>query len=384
MSGPLDGLLVADFSRLLAGPHATMLLGDMGADVIKVEHPDGDDARHWGPPWVGKRDERTSAYYVASNRNKRSLALDLRSDDGRAAAVDLARRADIMVQNFRPGGAEKLGLGYPDMSAANPGLVYCSISGFGAAAGPDAIGNDFLLQAVGGVLSLTGDRDGSPAKVGFPVVDVLTGCYAAIGILAALAHRARTGAGQHVEVDLLSSLLASLINQSSNHLNAGVTATRMGTEHPSITPYGTLRAADRELAVAVTSERQFAALAAAVGRPELSADPRFGTNTDRLVHRDALRAALESGLAARSAADWIPRLRAVGVPAGLVNDVGEAFELARSMGLDAVVTQYTPAGGPVLSVADPVRLGATPVCYRRPPPAVGEHSEEILAWLGRR
>ena len=379
MTGPLDGVLVADFTRLLAGPHAAMLLGDLGADVVKVEHPEGDDARTWGPPFAA---DGTSAYFHAANRNKRSIVLDLRDPAGRAAAVALAGRADIVLHNFRPGAAERMGLGYEELRAANPRLVYCAISGFGPAAGPDAIGNDFLLQAVGGLLSITGPATGTGVKVGFPVVDILTGCYAAIGVLAAWGHRVRTGEGQRVEVDLLSSLLASLANQASGHLNAGETGRAMGTDHPSIAPYASFRAADRDLAIAATSERQFAALTRVLGRADLVTDPRFARNADRVRHRENLRAAIETALALRPAADWLPLLRAAGVPAGIANSVPEAFALAREVGLTPEVWLPVAGGATVGSVAHPVRFSETPPTYRAAAPRLGENTAEVLHELG--
>lgn len=379
MTGPLDGVLVADFTRLLAGPHATMLLADLGADVIKVESPAGDDARSWGPPFMANG---TSVYFHAANRNKRSVVLDLRSKDGRDAARALARRANVVVHNFRPGAAEEFGLGYDQLAGDSPGLVHCAISGFGPQAGANAIGNDFLLQAVGGLLSVTGPEDGPGVKVGIPVVDIFTGCYAAIGILAAWGHRQRTGRGQRVEVDLLSSLLAGLANQAANHLNAGLTGRAMGTEHPSIAPYASYRASDRELAVAVTSDRQFAALAGALGLAELAADPRFASNADRVRNRAELRAVLEATLGTDTAAGWLPRLREAGVPAGPVQTIPEAFALAHDAGLLPEVRLPAGEGATVASVANPVRLSSTPPAYRTAAPGLGEHTEQVLRMLG--
>lgn len=379
MSGPLAGVLVADFTRLLAGPHAAMMLADMGADVVKVEQPGGDDARTWGPPFVG---DGSSVYFQSANRNKRSVALDLKADEGREAATELAARAGILLHNFRPGVAETFGLGYADLSAANPGLVYCAISGFGPDAGPGALGNDFLFQAVGGLLSVTGPTDGPGVKVGFPVVDILTGCYAAIGVLGAWTHRVVTGRGQLVEVDLMSSLLASLANQAGNHLNAALKPRALGTEHPSIAPYASYATQDREVAVAVASDRQFDGLARALGRPELAADPRFARNADRVAHRDALRAELESALVERPAAEWLPVLTAAGVPAGIAHTVPEAFAYARERGLSPEVWLEGAGGERIGSVAAPFRLAGTPVEYRRAAPGVGEHTAEVLRELG--
>jgi crotonobetainyl-CoA:carnitine CoA-transferase CaiB-like acyl-CoA transferase len=371
---PLGGLVVADFSRVLAGPFATMLLGDLGAEVVKVEHPDGgDETRAWGPPWYGEH----STYYLAVNRNKRSVALDLKTGAGRAAARALAGRADVLVENFKAGAGERLGLGFEEVTGDNPGLVWCSISGFGRGAGADLPGYDFLVQAMSGLMSITGPAGGEPTKVGVALVDVLTGLYATVGILAALRERDRTGRGQRVEVSLLGSALASLVNQASSYLCTGRPPRAMGNRHPSITPYETLATADRPLVVAVGNDGQFARLGRVLGLPELAADPRFATNADRVTNRDALAELLERALAARGAADWVAALTEAGVPCGLVNDVGEAFSLAERLGLGPVV-----AAGGVPQVADPIRLSSTPVSYRLAPPALGEHTAEVLAWLG--
>jgi crotonobetainyl-CoA:carnitine CoA-transferase CaiB-like acyl-CoA transferase len=373
-NGPLEGLVVADFSRVLAGPFATMLLGDLGADVVKVEHPEaGDETRAWGPPWHGGH----STYYLSVNRNKRSLALDLKTDAGREAARALAGRADVLVENFKAGTLERLGLGFEEVARDNPGLVWCSISGFGQGAGADLPGYDFLVQAMSGLMSITGPAGGEPTKVGVALVDVLTGLYAFGGILAALAERDRSGRGQRVEVSLLGSALASLVNQASSYLCTGRPPRAMGNRHPSITPYETLATADRPLVVAVGNDGQFARLCRVLGLPELAADPRFATNADRVTNRDALAGLLERALAARGAADWVAALAEAGVPCGLVNDVGEAFALAERLGLDPVV-----AAGGVPQVADPIRLSSTPVSYRLAPPALGEHTAEVLGWLG--
>jgi crotonobetainyl-CoA:carnitine CoA-transferase CaiB-like acyl-CoA transferase len=373
VSSPLAGLLVADFSRVLAGPFATMLLGDLGADVVKVEHPEGgDETRAWGPPWHGDH----STYYLAVNRNKRSVALDLKDEDGRRAARALAGRADVVVENFKPGALERLGLGYEEVGRDNPGLVWCSISGFGREAGAALPGYDFLVQAMSGLMSITGPAGGEPTKVGVALVDVLTGLYATTGVLAALTERARTGRGQRVEVSLLGSALTSLVNQASSYLSTGRPPRAMGNRHPSITPYETLATADRPLVVAVGNDAQFARLCRVLGRPEAAADPRFATNADRVGNREVLAALLEEALAARGAADWVTALADAGVPCGLVNDVGEAFALAERLGLEPVVD----AGG-VPQVANPIRLSASPATYRLAPPALGEHTAEVLAWL---
>ncbi|HEY8558212.1 MAG TPA: CoA transferase, partial [Actinomycetes bacterium] len=348
--GPLEGLLVADFSRVLAGPFATMLLGDLGADVVKVEHPaGGDETRGWGPPWYGDH----STYYLAVNRNKRSVALDLKTDAGRRAARALATRADVLVENFKAGAAERLGLGYKEVGRDNPGLVWCSISGFGRGPGADLPGYDFLVQAMSGLMSITGPAGGEPTKVGVALVDVLTGLYAFGGVLAALRERDRTGRGQRVEVSLLGSALASLVNQASSYLCTGRPPRAMGNRHPSITPYETLATADRPLVVAVGNDGQFARLCRVLGVPGAATDPRFATNADRVTHRDALAELLERALAARGASDWVAGLSEAGVPCGLVNDVGEAFALAERLGLEPVA-----AAGGIPQVANPIRLSS--------------------------
>jgi crotonobetainyl-CoA:carnitine CoA-transferase CaiB-like acyl-CoA transferase len=372
--GPLGGLVVADFSRVLAGPFATMLLGDLGADVVKVEHPGGgDETRAWGPPYHGGH----STYYLAVNRNKRSVALDLRTDAGRRAAWALAGRADVLVENFKAGALERLGLGFEELARDNPGLVWCSISGFGRGAGAELPGYDFLVQAMSGLMSITGPTGGEPTKVGVALVDVLTGLYAFGGVLAALGERERTGRGQRVEVSLLGSALASLVNQASSYLCTGRPPRAMGNRHPSIAPYETLATADRPLVVAVGNDAQFARLCRVLGLPGAAADPRFLTNADRVTNREALVGLLEEALAARGAGDWVAALAGAGVPCGLVNDVGEAFALAERLGLDPVAG----AGG-IPQVANPIRLSSSPTSYRLAPPALGEHTAEVLAWLG--
>ena len=373
MTGPLEGLVVADFSRVLAGPFATMLLGDLGADVVKVEHPDGgDETRAWGPPWH----DGHSTYYLAVNRNKRSVALDLKTDAGREAARALAGRADVLVENFKAGTLERLGLGFEEVTRDNPGLVWCSISGFGRGAGADLPGYDFLVQAMSGLMSITGPAGGEPTKVGVALVDVLTGLYAFGGVLAALVARDRSGRGQRVEVSLLGSALASLVNQASSYLCTGRPPRAMGNRHTSITPYETLATADRPLVVAVGNDGQFARLCRVLGVPEAAADPRFATNAARVANRDALAALLEGALAARGAAEWEDDNNVHYPGTCLVNDVGEAFALAERLGLEPVV-----AAGGIPQVANPIRLSSAPVSYRLAPPALGEHTAEVLGWL---
>jgi crotonobetainyl-CoA:carnitine CoA-transferase CaiB-like acyl-CoA transferase len=371
---PLDGLLVADFSRVLAGPLASMLLGDLGADVVKVERPDGgDDTRAWGPPW---RDGEAT-YYLGLNRNKRSIALDLGDEGDRALARRLAERADVVLESFRPGLMARWGLDGDTLRARNPGLVTCSVTAFGTAEAAQGMpGYDFLLQAMGGLMSVTGEEDGPPLKVGAAVVDLVCGLLAVIGIQAALAERARTGRGRHVEVSLMDAALTSLLNQGAAWVLGGVVPGRRGNRHPSIAPYETLQAADRLFAVAVGNDRMFARLCEAVGLAELATDERFGTNRARVEHAAELAERLEAALAARPAAEWIERLRDAGVPAGPINDVAEAFALAESLGMEPVAE----AGGlPV--PAPPLRLDGERPAVRRPPPALDEHGAELRAWL---
>jgi crotonobetainyl-CoA:carnitine CoA-transferase CaiB-like acyl-CoA transferase len=363
----LAPLRVLDFSRVLAGPFATMMLADLGAEVTKVERPGGgDETRSWGPPY----DERGNAtYFQAVNRNKGSLVLDLASDDGLAEARRLVLGADVVVENFRPGVMAKLGLDYATLAAENPGLVYCSITGFGdgerAAALP---GYDLLIQALGGLMSITGQPEGEPTKVGVALVDVLAGLFASVGILAALRHRDRGGEGQLVEVDLLSSLLAALVNQGSAYTVAGVVPGRLGNRHPSIAPYELFPTAAGELVLAVGNDRQFAALCEVLGEPELAAADAFATNPARVENREHLVAELNRLLASRPAAEWARLLTAARVPAGVVNDLAGAFELAVSLGLEPTVSLPRADGGAVELTRNPIRLSATPPSYRSAPP----------------
>jgi len=373
VTGALDGLVIADFGRVLAGPYATMLLADLGAEVVKIERPGaGDDTRHWGPPWSG--DEST--YFLGVNRNKRSAALDLSDPADLDAARALAARADVLVENFLPGTLDRLGLGYEQVRALNPDIVYCSITGFGR---DNALpGYDLLIQAVGGLMSITGPDPGTPTKVGVAVVDVITGMHAALGILAALRHRDRTGEGQRVEVDLLSSLLSALANQTSAYVGAGVVPVAMGNRHPSIAPYEVFRAADRPLILAVGNDRQFAALTEVLGAPELAADERFATNTARVAHRAELKKLLDELLARDTADAWADALSAARVPSGPVNDIADAVAFAQKLGIDPVVTIDDPhRDAPVRQIANPIKLSATPATYRSAPPRLGEHTATV-------
>jgi len=370
----LDGILIADFSRVLAGPLCTMTLGDLGADVVKVERPDGgDDTREWGPPWH----DEGATYYLGLNRNKRSVTLDLKDPGDLALARRLAARADVVVESFRPGTIDRLGLGYDDVAPGNPGVVYCSISAFGTGERAAALpGYDLLLQAMSGLMSVTGETDGRPLKVGAALIDMICGLYAANGILAALHARSRTGEGQRVHVSLMDSALAALLNQGSGFLNAGVVPGRLGNRHPSITPYETFRAADGDFAVACGNDALFRRLCAAIGRPELAEDARYADNRARLEHRDALTADLEAAFAGADAAEWVARLGEAGVPAGPINDIGEAFAFAEELGLEP----WVEVDG-VRTVRPAMTLSTTPAAVRRRPPRLGEHDAEIRAWL---
>ncbi|MFE6510090.1 CaiB/BaiF CoA transferase family protein [Nocardioides sp. NPDC057767] len=364
--GALAGVRIADFSRVLAAPYATMLLADLGAEVIKVERPDdGDETRSWGPPWS---DEGESTYFLSVNRNKESRAVDLRSAEGRREAQDLIAGCDVLVENFRDGTMERLGLGYAALSTEHPGLVYCSITGFGAREGASLPGYDLVAQAVGGLMSVTGTPESGPVKAGVALVDVITGLHAAIGILAALRHKEHTGQGQRVEVNLLSSLLSALSNQASTYVTTGQVPQALGNVHPSIAPYELLATADRPLAVAAANDKLFSLLARGLGRPELADDPRFATNADRVAHRAVLVAELEDVLRERPADHWFAVLSTLGVPCGPINDLGQAFALAERLGLAPVADIPGESRDPVPTVAHPITLSATPATYRSAPP----------------
>ena len=365
MASALADLKILDFSRVLAGPFATMILADLGAVVTKIEPPGGDETRQWGPPYDEAGD---ATYFQAVNRNKRSLVLDLTDPSDLDRARALARETDVLVENFRPGVTERFGLHYEAVRHDNPAVVYCSITGFGRGRGAALPGYDLLIQALGGLMSVTGSRDGEPQKVGVALVDVLAGLFATVGILAALEYRRDTGEGQRVEVELLSALLAALVNQASAYTVAGVVPERMGNQHPSVAPYEPMRCADGELVLAVGNDRQFGALCQAVGVPELAGDPRFATNAARVENRATLRSTLEERLKGRPAAEWASTLTEAGVPAGVVNDIGAAFELARELGLAPTVAIEREDGTRVELTRNPIGLSSTPLTYRLAPP----------------
>ncbi|MEV4706055.1 CoA transferase [Actinoplanes sp. NPDC049316] len=370
--GALDGLLVADFSRILAGPYATMLLADLGATVVKVEGPGGDDTRTWMPPVRAG----VSTYYLGINRNKRSIALDLKNPEDLEVAQRLAHRADVMIENFRPGGLQRFGLDYDTVAAANSKIVYASISGFGTGAGANYPGYDLMVQAISGLMSLTGDPDGPPYRAGISVFDVMAGLHANIGILAALHHRAATGAGQHVEVNLLSSALSGLVNHSSGYVAGGTVPFRMGNAHPSLFPYEPLPTSDGELIVIAGNDGQFRKLCQVLDLPDLPDDPRFGRNQDRTANREQLRPILVERLSKRTKDEWFRDLLAAGVPCAPINTIDGGVALAEELGLDPVVT----VGG-VPGVRNPITFSDTPAGYELPPPGLDEHGEEIRTWL---
>lgn len=369
----LSGIIVADFSRVLAGPLASMTLGDLGANVIKVEPPGGDETRSWQPP---TDPEGRSTYYLTVNRNKRSVRLNLKDEDDLELARELAARADVLIENFRPGTMAKYGLDWESVHELHPTLVYCSITGFGDRKGAAMPGYDPLVQALSGMMSVTGPEEGEPSKVGVALVDVIAGLNAAVGILAALKDRDRTGKGQKVEVDLLSTALAALANQSSAFLNTGESPGRMGNVHPSIEPFSTFRTATVPLMICAGNDRQFEALAVAIGAPELNEDSRFSTNALRVRNRRALREELEQRLELDSATYWADTLNAAGVPAGPVNDIGAGFRLAESLGLDPV----DEIDG-IRTARSPLRLSGTPPETRLRPPDPDEQGDAIREWL---
>ena len=382
--GPLDGLRVLDCSTVLAGPYCTMLLADLGAEVIKVEPPEGDATRGWGPPWVGDAaaGTRTAAYFLAVNRNKRSIRLDLRTEAGRDVLGRLIGRADALVENHRAGAFARLGFPDTTLRELNPDLVHLAIGGYGIG-GPDAAkpGYDFIVQATGGLMSITGSATGAPTKVGVAISDVVTGLFGTISVLAGLMARPKAG-GQRVDVSILQSTLAVLANQAQNAFVTGTAPGRRGNAHPNIVPYETFATADGAVAVGVGSERQWPRFCDAIGLPELARDPRFGTNGDRVERRDELAPLSAARFATTTSAVWLERLEAAEVPAGPVLDVLEAFATPQAVAINARVPMAHPILGPVDQVRSPFDFAATPASIRTPPPLLGEHSIEILRELG--
>lgn len=369
----LSGVIVADFSRVLAGPLAAMTLGDLGANVIKVEPPDGDETRNWTPPVDS---QGRSAYFQTVNRNKRSVTLDLKDEGDRQLALELAMRADVLIENFRPGTMARFGLDWETLHAAHSTLIYCSITGFGDGPGREMPGYDPLIQALSGMMSITGPPDGEASKVGVALVDVIAGLNATTGILAALHERETMREGQRVEINLLSTALAALANQSSAFLNTGQSPGRLGNVHPSIEPFSTFRTATRPIMICAGNDRQFRQLAITIGAPDLAGDPRFTSNLQRVENREALRIELEQRLELDSVEYWSEALNDAGVPAGPVNDIEGGFDLAQSLGLEPV----TEIGG-ARTTASPIRLSASPAEKKLPPPDLNAQGEEIRAWL---
>ncbi|MEQ9814287.1 MAG: CaiB/BaiF CoA-transferase family protein [Azospirillaceae bacterium] len=387
--GALQGVRILDLSRVLAGPSATQLLGDLGADVVKVERPGmGDDTRKWGPPYVHDNDGRPtaeSAYYLSANRNKRSIALDLTDPAGKAVLMRLIARADILVENFKVGDLARRGLGYADLKADHPGLIYCSITGFGQT-GPYAgrAGYDYLIQGMGGIMSLTGEPAGMPMKVGVAIADLMAGMYSTVAILAALDHRRRTGEGQHLDISLLDCQVAWLSNAAQYYLTSGEVTPRLGNAHPNIVPYQVFETLDGHLILAVGNDGQFAKFAGAAGHPEWIDRPGFATNPERVGNRAEVVAAIAEVMRSRPRDWWLRELEAAGVPCGPINTIDQVFDdphvQARGM---RIAMDHKASGRPVDLIGSPIKMSATPPAYRHAPPACGENGNAVLAdWLG--
>jgi formyl-CoA transferase len=390
----LGHIRVLDLSRVLAGPWCSQNLADLGADVIKIERPGGgDDTRAWGPPYAKDadgRDTTEAAYYLSANRGKRSVTVDIASPEGQALVRELAQHCDVVLENFKVGHLKRYGLDYASLKALNPGIVYCSITGFGQD-GPYAhrAGYDFLIQGMGGLMSVTGERDdlpgGGPQKVGVALTDLMTGMYATIAVLAALAHRDRSGEGQHIDMALLDTQVAMLANVGSNYLNSGKPPKRWGNAHPNIVPYQTFACADGHIIVAAGNDGQYQKFVEAGGRPELARDPRFVTNPLRVQNRDTLVPLLAAMVATKGRAEWIDLLEACGVPCGPINDVGDVFANEQVKAREMAVELPHPAAGKVKLVRSPMRMSATPATSDRAPPLLGEHTDEVLREvLGKR
>ena len=391
-SGPLSGVRVLDLSRVLAGPWATQMLADLGAEVIKIERPGvGDDTRAWGPPFTTRADgsQGDAAYFLCANRGKKSVELDLASPEGAKIIRELSKTCDVVVENFKTGGLKKYGLDHAALSAINPKLVYCSITGFGQD-GPDAhrAGYDYMIQAMGGLMSITGQPDGAPGaepmKVGVAVVDLFTGLYASNAIMAALLHARATGQGQHIDIALFDVQAAMLANQATNWFVSGKAPTRMGNAHPNLAPYQPFPCTDGMVVIAVGNDGQFRSLCGALGAGDMGADPRFLTNALRIEHRAVMTAELSALTAGLTMAGLMAALEAAGVPCGPVNTIDQVFDepQARHRGLEVTQTR-ADLSGPVRTVASPIRMSVTPVAYERAPPALGADTDEVLGGLGR-
>lgn len=375
---PLEGVKVLDLSRVLAGPYATMVLADLGADVLKVEHPErGDDTRHWGPPFAGEGEARESAYFLAVNRNKRSVGVDLKTPEGLELVKKLATDADVVIENWRRGALAKIGLGYEALQESNPNLIYCSITGFGPGPDEDRPGYDFLMQARAGIMGITGQPGGEPMKVGVAAADIFCGMTAANAILAALYRRNVTGEGARLEVPLFESTLSWLANRGQEYLISGKDTGLIGNAHPSIVPYQTFDASDKPIVVAVGNNTQFAALCRAVGRPDLAEDERYATNPDRVANREELIEVLQEEFGKRTADEWAEEIRAAGVPCGPVNTLADVFEDEHVLGSGILREVEHPAAGTLKTIGSPVLLDGERLPIRRPPPTLGQHTDEV-------
>ena len=388
--GPLDGLLVLDMSRILAGPTATQLMGDLGATVLKIENPKtgGDDTRSWGPPYaeMAEGESDLSAYFMSSNRNKYSIAADLTTQDGQDLVQALVARADVLIENYKPGGLAKYGLNYETVCAENPGLVYCSISGFGQT-GPnrDKPGYDLMAQGYGGIMSLTGAPDGPPMKVAVGIADVMCGMYAAVGVLAALRHRDATGEGQHIDLALVDAQMAWLVNEGANFLTSEQLPKRRGNAHPNIVPYDVFAGRDGHVIVAVGNDTQFQRFCEVLERPDLAKDPHYRTNSDRIRHRDRLTEELSETLGQLATSTILEKLQSVRVPCGPINTVAQALSSDQARARDAVVEmpQADTRSGTVRLLGNPLKFSKTPVTYRRPPPRFGQDTDALADLLRR-
>ena len=374
---PLEGVKVLDLSRVLAGPYATMVLADLGADVVKVEHPErGDDTRHWGPPFAGGE----AAYFLSVNRNKRSIGVDLKTQEGLERVKKLAAEADVLIENLRRGALEKLGLGYDDLREINPDLIYCSVTGFGPGADRERPGYDFLIQARAGIMGITGFPDGEPTKVGVAIADIVCGLHAATAILAALHRREISGEGARIEVPLFESTLSWLANRAQEYLVSGEDTGRMGNAHPTIVPYQTFDASDKKIAVAVGNDAQFKRLCKAIGRDDLAEDGRYATNPERVANREELVEILQRELLGRTADEWIEKIRSAGVPCGPVNTLAEALSDEHLSSTDMLQEVEHPVAGTLEILASPVLVDGERPPIRRPPPTLGQHTEELRDW----
>ena len=392
MPGPLAGIRVLDLTRVLAGPWAAQNLADLGAEVIKVERPKkGDDSRAFGPPWLKDgegRDTAESAYFACANRGKKSITLDLAHPQGQAIARELAAKADVLLENFKYGDLDRYGLGYAQLKLANPGLIYCSVTGFGHS-GPwrERPGYDFMIQGMGGLMSITGERDdrpgGGPQKAGIPIADLITGMYASVAVCAALAHRAKSGKGQHLDLALLDSLVAVLANQGANYLATGTPPGRLGNDHPNIAPYQVLPTSDGSFIVACGNDNLFGKFTQVLGRAELAADARFATNGKRVANRAELTRIISELTAKRSMRHWLDALEAAGVPCGPINDLGQVFAEPQAVARGLRMELPHPTAGKVALTRSPMRFSETPVRQDMPPPTLGQHTDEVLRGLGK-